>query len=549
MADLEENLEFNSRRSAVYSLHGMVASSQPTASNIGLDLLKKGGNAVDAAIAVSAALAVTEPCSTGIGGDCFMLYFSNSDKKVYGLNGSGRSSSQLTCEYVQQTIGAFEGDDRFHALSVTVPGAIAGWMDALDRWGSMPPSDVLAPAVKLAREGFAVAPLTAYHWKRGEAFIKRNDERSRGALLIDGRAPRAGELFRNPKLADTLERVGAEGAKAFYTGLTAEAIVKCVNKHGGVMALDDLSSHTTTFPEPISVNYKGYEVHQIPPNGQGLVALLAMNIVKGLDIGSFRHNSAPYLHRCIEALRLAFADGKRYIGDPEVGPASPVEGLLSDAYTQDRIRCVLPDRANPAIKYGTPVASSNTVSFQVVDDDGNAVSMVNSNYCGFGTGLIPDGEGFPLQNRGANFCVDRTSPNCAGPRKRPYHTIIPAMVTKDGELWSTYTNMGGFMQPQGHLQLLLDQVEYGMDPQAALDQPRICLTPERDPPTVSLEDGITPHVANELRQMGHRINDGVRGQDRALFGRGQIINRTVSHRQRVWVGGSDGRADGCCMGY
>ena len=466
------------------------ARSQPLATEAGLSILKAGGNAVDAAIATAAALAVTEPCSTGLGGDCFLLYFEPEEKKVHALNGSGRSPAALTAERVRADCSVTDDEmPLLHVHAITVPGACAGWCDALEAWGSLPMATVLEPAIRLAEEGFPVAPVVAYHWAAQAELLRRN-ARSEGAglnelLVADGdapkgaRAPRVGEIWRNPMLAATLREVAAGGKRAFYGGRVGAAIARLVAAQGGLMTEADLAAHADAKPTldpPISTSFGGVEGYEHGPNGSGIAALLALRILDGLEPSPAEHghNSADYLHALIEALRLAFADTRWYVSDPE-HCQTPVAELLSEAYAAARRALINPALAAADVRKGSPVAGSDTVSFQVVDRHGAAVSMVNSNYAGFGTGLVPQGCGFSLQNRGANFSLRRGHPNMLEPSKRPYHTIIPAIATKDGELYATFTNMGGFMQPQGHVQLLLNMLAFGMEPQAAIDAPRFCI--------------------------------------------------------------------------
>ncbi|RLN82757.1 hypothetical protein BBJ28_00024603 [Nothophytophthora sp. Chile5] len=550
-------------RSPVYGRHGMVACSQPLAAEIGLRVLKQGGNAVDAAIAIAAALNVTEPCSTGVGGDCFLLFFDAKTKQVRGLNGSGRSPAALTREQALSDLGA--GALRIpsgHGHAVTVPGTVAGWVDAVDAWGTLAMADVLAPAITLAREGFPVSPLTAASWQRGKAQLLRGPHAAE-LLTAEGEAPKAGQIFANPNLAACFEEVAKRGKAAFYEdGRIARAIVEMVAFQGGVMTLEDLKAHTSTFVTPISTRFQGVDVHEIPPNGQGITALLALNILSQLakDSPLPAQGSADELHLQIEALRLAFADAKWFVSDMEHNTTMPVKELLSEGYAQQRAALVDHQKAAVDPKRGSPELSCDTVSFQVVDGQGNAVSMVNSNYEGFGTGLVPKGCGFTLQNRGCNFELNGSEvghPNALAPSKRPYHTIIPGLSTfaDSGELHSSFSVMGGFMQPQGHVQVLSHLLLHGMDPQEALDAPRFSIDVDRPTKpgtgeggsTVLVETALGADVIEALRsQFGHQIRE-VEGLKRSTFGRGQIILRDPE--SGVLCAGSDGRADGCAMGW
>ena len=536
------SLPFTSRRSPVFGGKGIVSTSQPFATAAGLEILAKGGNAADAAVAAGAALNVTEPTSTGIGGDMFALYYSAETEQVSALNGSGRAPAALTLDRLKKE-GFSSELPPFHAHTITVPGACAGWFDLIAKHGSLSMSEILAPAIRLADEGFPVAPLTSRYWQRG---VERqlNHSLNGRELTIDGRAPRAGEIFRNPNLARTFEIVARGGKQAYYEGEIADAIVGVIREAGGVMSAEDLASHTSTWEEPISVDYRGYRVYECPPNGQGITALIALNILEGFDLRALASLSTERLHLLIEALRLAFADARWYVADPRFSNV-PIRELLSKEYAAERRKLIDRKRATMDPKRGTPVNSSGTVYLSVVDGSGNACSFINSNYAGFGTGIVPKGFGFTLQNRGHNFVLDPSHPNALEPHKRPYHTIIPAMVTReDGSLYASYGVMGGFMQPQGHVHVLSSLVDDGLDPQAALDLPRFCIDVEQAGGRVALEEGMPASVVSELQQMGHPVYS-VSGYERALFGRGQVILRDAE--TGVLCAGSDPRADGCAM--
>lgn len=537
-----QTLTFNSRRSPVFGRKGIVATSQPLATAAGLEILRKGGNAADAAVTAGAALNVTEPTSTGIGGDMFALYYSAETKQVTAINGSGRAPAALTLDRLKKDGFANELPE-FHVHTVTVPGACAGWFDLIEKHGSLPMSEILAPAIELADSGFPVSPLTAYSWQRG-VDRQLSSALNGNELTIDGRAPYAGEIFRNPNLARTFKNIADGGKAAYYQGEIAEAIVKVIKDAGGTMSLDDLASHTSTWEEPISVDYRGYRVYECPPNGQGITALLALNILEGFDLSALASLSTESLHLVIEALCLAFADSRWYVADPKFSNI-PVKELLSKEYANERRKLIDPNHATTDQKRGTPVASSGTIYLSVVDQWGNACSFINSNYSGFGTGIVPKGFGFTLQNRGHNFSLDPNHPNRLEPRKRPYHTIIPAMVTRgDGSLYASYGVMGGFMQPQGHVQVLSNLVDHGYDPQSALDLPRICIDVEKAGGRVAVEEGMPKGTLDALQEMGHPVYE-VTGYGRSLFGRGQVILRDPE--TGVLVAGSDPRADGCAM--
>ena len=536
------NFTFSSRRSPVYGRHGIVATSQPLATAAGLEILARGGNAADAAVAAGAALNVSEPSSTGIGGDMFALYFAAGTGQVTALNGSGRAPAALSLDRLEKD-GLSGGLPPFHAHTITVPGACAGWFDLIERHGSLTMAEILAPAIRLAEEGFPVSPITSHSWELGVERQLRSAPNGH-ELTIDGRAPRAGEIFHNPNLARTFKLVAEHGRDAFYQGKIAEAIVRVIQEAGGCMTLDDLASHTSTWEVPISVDYRGLRVYECPPNGQGITALLALNILDGFDLRSLALLSTERLHLMIEALRLAFADLRWYVADPTFSNV-PVRELLSKEYARERRRLIDLKHAKIDPLRGTPVTSSGTVYLSVVDRCGNACSFINSNYWGFGTGTVPRGFGFTLQNRGHNFSLEPGHPNVLEPRKRPYHTIIPAMVTRqDGSLYASYGVMGGFMQPQGHVQVLSALVDHDLDPQAALDMPRFCIDVEESGGHVAIEEGMPTEVLQELQNIGHPV-DRVSGYERSLFGRGQVILRDPE--TGVLCAGSDPRADGCAM--
>jgi gamma-glutamyltranspeptidase/glutathione hydrolase len=524
----------------------MVASSQPLATAAGLQILQAEGSAADAAVAAAAALNVTEPTSTGLGGDAFALYYEAASRKVYAINGSGRAPQALSLERLRRE-GLERGLPPYHPYTITVPGACAAWCDVVERFGRLPMADVLAPARALAEEGFPVAPLTAYFWERGARGQLRMAVNGQ-ELTLDGSAPRAGDIFRNPGLARALDQIARGGRRAFYEGPIAEAISAVVQEAGGCLMQTDLAAHTSTWEEPIHARYRDLHIWECPPNGQGLAALLALNLLEEFDLASLPSLSAERLHLQIEALRLAFADAFFYVADPVARPA-PLEALLSRDYAARRCALIDPRRANPNVEHGAPPAASDTVYLSVVDRDGNACSFINSNYMGFGTGIVPRGWGFSLQNRGHNFSLEEGHPNLLAPGMRPYHTIIPAMATRAGDesLFACFGVMGGFMQPQGHVQVVVGLADDGFDPQAALDQPRFCLEPDRAQGSMvitALEEGIPVAEMARLAEMGHTVRP-VSGMARALFGRGQIILRDP-YSGVLW-GGSDPRADGCAM--
>jgi gamma-glutamyltranspeptidase/glutathione hydrolase len=547
------NLDFHSHRSPVFAARGLVGASQPLGVAAGLELLAQGGNAADAAVATAAALGVTEPGSTGLGGDCFALFYSAETGQVSAINGSGRAPAELSLERLKRE--GYENElPPYHPYTITVPGACAGWFDLLERHGRKSMRAVLSPAIRLAEEGFPVAPLTALAWQHG---VEEQLGQAPGGqeLTIEGRAPRAGELFRNPGLAWTMRQIAEEGKEAFYQGEIAERIAQTVQAAGGCLQASDLAAHASTWEKPLSVDYRGVRMWECPPNGQGLTALLALNILEGFDLAGMEALSAQRLHLEIEAMRLAFADTRWYVADPAFA-SIPIQELLSKEYAALRRGLIDPEQASLNQAYGSPTAGSDTVYLSVVDGEGNACSFINSNYMGFGSGIVPPGLGFSLQNRGHNFSLEPGHPNALAPGKRPYHTIIPAMATKPGaahteglpreELYACFGVMGGFMQPQGHVQVALALVDDGLDPQSALDRARFCLEDGQPGGNVALEEGISIQTMSRLAEMGHTVRP-VSGVGRHIFGRGQIILRDP--QSGVLCGGSDPRADGCVMCY
>lgn len=562
----DDELPFCSRRSPVLCRNGCVASSQPLASSVGLDILRKGGNAADAAIAVAATLCVVEPCSTGLGGDMFCLFYDSKERKVSAINGSGCSPAGLTLDVLRADCSDGKGGvdpEKFQnsAHAVTVPGAARGYEDLLKRHGSgrFTLAELLEPASQLAEEGFPVAPVTSHHWRSGMHLIRRwlkaGDDKC-VPLTVDGKnGPKAGDIIVNADYARVLRDLGAKGATEFYAGATGAAIAAVVQKHGGKLTVDDLKAHTSTYPEPVSAEYRGVKLWEVPPNGQGVAALVALTGLRHLEEKELCPKMSPALvgksadayHVLIEMTRLGFEDAR-------AEAACPNHTRVDNQWfvDQERIGKRAEELYNPqqAIAKGVPSPTSCTVSFQVTDKEGNAISFVNSNFMGFGSGLVPDNSGFSLQNRGCGFTIDDDNhPNCLAPMKRPYHTIIPGMMTyaDTNELHSTLTNMGGHMQPQGHLQLMVDMVAGGLDPQQAIDLPRYCIADGTRDGKIFVEGGVDDTVLEELRNRGHDIQTHVVGHGRAIFGRAQIISK--SRENGVYWAGSDGRADGCAIGY
>jgi gamma-glutamyltranspeptidase/glutathione hydrolase len=536
---------FESRRSMVVARRGMVAASNPLAAQAGLNILRQGGNAADAAVACAAVLNVTEPASTGIGGDCFALYFDAGRQQVTALNGSGRAPAALTLEVFRQR-GLTNIPPR-DALAISVPGTVAGWSDLLAAHGRMTFREVLADAIHYATAGFPVGPVFAEGWGRSEVLLRSSPHTE--DYLPGGRTPHAGQMVRLPGLARSLQQISEGGAAAFYEGEIAEAIVRTVAAQGGVLTLDDLKRHRSTWDTPISTTYRGVQVIECPPNGQGLAVLEALNVIEGWDIGALPPLSAERIHLLAEALRLAFADAGQYIADGATDPA-PLDYLLSREYAAERRALVSPHHAMQPPSFGRPPRASDTVYLSVVDGDGNACSFINSLYMGFGTGIVAEGTGIFLQNRAALFSLDPAHPNAVAPDKRPFHTIIPALALRDGALWGSFGVMGGFMQPQGQVQVLVAMIDDLLNPQEALNRPRFCLEEGDDPVPgrvlLALEEGISDGAMAQLATMGHQVRP-VSGFERRLFGDGQIILRDAT--TGVLFGGSDPRKDGLPAGY
>lgn len=538
-AHAQETAPSMAGRSTVYAPNGAIATSQPLATAAGLAVLQRGGNAVDAAVTAAAVLNLVEPHMTGIGGDLFALLWSARERRLVGLNASGRSGSLMTREAL-----ADRGHDAvplFGAEPITVPGALSGWAALLDRYGTITLAEALAPAIRLAEAGFPVSPIIAAQWAAEEARL-RQDDGARATFLIDGgRAPRAGEWFRNPDLAASYRLIADSGAAVFYGGALGRAIVDRVRSLGGFLTIDDLARHEAVWVEPMSVPFRGHTVWELPPNGQGVAALEMLRILEPYDLAAMGHNAAPYLHHLIEAKKLAFADLARWVGDPDAMTAPP-ERLLDDAFVAARRAALDPRRAATRVGPGAATTSSETIYLSAADANGNMVSFINSIYWEFGSGVVVPGTGFALQNRGAGFTLQPGLPNTLAPGKRPFHTIIPAFVTRPGaggpEPWLAFGVMGGSIQPQGHVQLLLNLLVFGMDLQDAIDAPRFR---HFDGLRVGLEAPIPDAVRRALTAMGHEIVALAPGD----AGGAQAVMRLA----RGWAAGSDPRKDGMAAGW
>jgi gamma-glutamyltranspeptidase/glutathione hydrolase len=534
-----ERSGFAARRSVVMAREGMVATSQPLATEAGVSILKQGGNAFDAAIATALTLGVVEPMSTGIGGDAFFLYSCAADGKIYGVNGSGRCPRQLTLEALRQR--DIEGVPEQGLGSVTVPGAVDAFVEVHQRHGALSFAELFEPAIHYASEGFPVSEIIARQWQAAVPLLSQWPSSAR-TYLVDGKAPGAGEVHRQPDLARTLRLLSTEGRDAFYRGEIARRIVQFSQENGGFFELEDFASHTTEWVEPISTDYRGYTVLELPPNGQGITALIALNVLEGFDLAAMDYGSASYYHLLIEATKQAFADRNRFVADPACAMV-PVHGLLSKAYAATRRQETMPARAGDYTP-GDPVPFGNTVYVSCVDRERNVVSLIHSLFMGFGSGVVAGDTGICLQNRGAGFVADPDHPNALAPGKRPFHTIIPAMILEDGRPWLCYGVMGGDVQAQGHVQVAINMIDFDMNVQEALEAPRYRILGGR---RVALERAIPHAVRHQLEAMGHELLPYGEIPPGTPYGGGQAI--LIDDERGVLQGGSDFRKDGCAIGY
>lgn len=541
-------------RSEVIARHGMAATSHPLATQVALDVLKAGGSAVDAAIAANAALGLMEPTGNGIGGDLFAIVWDAQTQKLHGLNASGRSPLGLDRATVLAEVAKL-GRSTIPPrglLPISVPGAVDGWFELHGKFGRLPMTEVLAPAIRYAREGFPVTEYIAYLW--GHGVQAAQEDKLPGAFLHtfapNGAAPRKGEIFRNPDLAATYELLATQGRDAFYRGPVAAKIDAFMREHGGWLRKVDFEKHTSTWVDPVSVNYRGYDVFELPPNGQGIAALQMLNILEGYDLAAMGFNSPDALHVMIEAKKLAFEDRAQFYADPEFSKI-PLQGLLSKAYAAERRALIDPDRAGRTYDAGNPALhDGDTIYLCTADAAGNMVSLIQSNYRGMGSGIVVPGTGFGLQDRGEMFTLSEGHANDYAPGKRPFHTIIPAFVMKDGRPWLAFGVMGGSMQPQGHVQILVNLIDHGMNLQEAGDAARwqhlgstdYHTGKMRTGGTVQVETGITWATVRELQRRGHAVTHGGGG-----FGGYQAIAR--DHGHGTWTGASESRKDGYAAGY
>ncbi|MCS3640310.1 gamma-glutamyltransferase [Salinibacter ruber] len=562
-------------RSPVTAQRGMAATSQPLASQIAVDVLKQGGSAVDAAIAANAALGLMEPTGNGLGGDLFAIVYDPETDSTYGLNASGRSPQGLSYDEMQQALGDRDQIPLLGHLPVSVPGTASGWGKLHARFGALPLREDLAPAIEYARDGFPLSQVIAYYWQGNvESFRENSDmlpdsENWKETYLIEGeggqmRAPEEGEVFRNPDLASTLETIAENGTEAFYQGEIAQTIADYAERTGGYLRMEDLRQHEANWVDPVSVDYRGVEVFELPPNGQGIAALQMLQILKGYDVASMGHNSTDYLHVQAEAKKLAFEDRARFYADPAFADV-PVQQLISEEYGAQRRQQIEMDEVLSAPDAGTPrsvttsgldpamrerLNNGDTIYLTVADSSGMMVSLIQSNYAGMGSGLVPDGLGFMLQDRGALFTMEQGHPNVYEPGKRPFHTIIPAFATKDGEPFLSFGVMGGGMQPQGHVQVLSNIVDFGLNVQAAGDAARYRHYGSSSPTgedmdgrgTLRVESGVSEDVVNALRGRGHSVSVGAGG-----YGGYQAIR--WDPEEEVYWGGTEMRKDGYVVGY
>jgi gamma-glutamyltranspeptidase/glutathione hydrolase len=532
-------------RSEVIARNGMVATSQPLATQVGLKILQNGGNAIDAAIATNAVLGLVEPTGNGIGGDLFAIIWDAESQQLYGLNASGRSPESLTLSYFKEK--NMQSIPAYGPLPVSVPGCVDGWFEMHQKFGSKPMTEILAPAIEYAREGFPVSELIAFYMQLSSRRFQQYPNFSE-VYMPGGATPAKGEVFKNPALANTLEKIAQKGRDAFYKGEIAATIADFIQEQGGFLSKKDLAKHTSEWVEPVSSNYRGYDVWELPPNGQGIAALQILNILEQYDIQSMGFGSTDYVHLFTEAKKLAYEDRAKYYADMDFAKV-PVEKLISKEYAKERAKLINPNRAAQTFDAGE-LETGNTIYMTVADKYGNMVSLIQSNYRGMGSGMVPPGLGFMLQDRGELFSLDDGHANVFEPGKRPFHTIIPAFVTKDGKPYMSFGVMGGAMQPQGHAQIIVNMVDFGMNLQEAGDAPRIQHHGSSEPTGekmtdggyVTLEEGYDYEVIRELMFKGHDMR-----WDAGGYGGYQAIMYDAENQ--VYYGSSESRKDGQAAGY
>jgi gamma-glutamyltranspeptidase/glutathione hydrolase len=553
-------------RSPVIAPNGIAATSQPLASEVAIDVMKRGGSAVDAAIAANAVLGLVEPTGNGIGGDLYAIVWDPETEQLYGLNASGRSPQDFTYDEMREALGDRDEIPLVGVLPVSVPGTVSGWAKLHERFGTQSMADNLAPAIRYAREGFPLSQVIAYYWQRNvDAFDYYSDdlpdENWRSTYLVEGddgemRAPREGEMFRNPDLARTYEMIAEQGPDVFYEGEIAQTIDAYMERIGGHITAQDLADHTADWVDPVSVSYRGVDVYELPPNGQGIAALQMLQILEAYDLEAMGHNTTDYLHVQAEAKKLVFEDRARFYADPAFADV-PVQELISERYAEERRRMIRMDQVLSEPGHGDPrtitsdrLEEGDTIYLTVADSSGMMVSLIQSNYAGMGSGLVPDGLGFMLQDRGALFTMEKGHPNVYEPGKRPFHTIIPAFAMKDGKPWLSFGVMGGAMQPQGHVQIICNLVDFGMNVQEAGDAARYrhrgSTSPTGEPMdgrgTLHLESGVEQAVVNALRGRGHAVEVDAGG-----YGGYQAI--MFDPEEGVYWGATEMRKDGIVVGY
>ena len=532
-------------RSEVIARHGMACTSQPLATQVAISILKKGGSAVDAAIAANATLGLMEPTGCGIGGDLFAIIWDSKTQKLYGLNASGRSPKSLSINYFKDK-GITHIPSR-GPLPVSVPGCVDGWFELHQKFGKLQMEEILQPAIDYAIEGFPLTELIAWYWQRNAESLKRYEGFAE-IFMPNGKAPSKGEIFKNPYLAETYKKIALKGRDEFYKGSIARAIDEYMKKQGGFLNYDDLASHTSEWVEPVSSSYRGYDIWELPPNGQGIATLQILNILENHNIAGMGFGSADYMHLFIEAKKLAFEDRARFYADPSFSKI-PWQNLISKDYAKERQKLINSNRAGRKYDAGQ-LKTGNTIYLTVADNEGNMVSLIQSNYRGMGSGMTPTRLGFVLQDRGEMFSLKDGHPNIFEPGKRPFHTIIPCFVTKDGKPYLSFGVMGGGMQPQGHVQVLVNIIDFGMNLQEAGDAPRIQHEGSSEPTdelmtdggTVYLETGFEDQEIKKLLAKGHRISRTIDG-----YGGYQAI--MYDSKNGVYIGASESRKDGQAAGY
>tara|TARA_B100001057_G_scaffold98545_1_gene95280 strand:- start:4457 stop:6142 length:1686 start_codon:yes stop_codon:yes gene_type:complete len=537
--------EIFATRSEVIAQNGMVATSHPLASQIGIDILKGGGNAIDAAIAANAALGLMEPTGNGIGGDLFAIVWIEKEKKLYGLNASGRSPENLTLEYFKEN--NFNSIPAYGPIPVSVPGCVDGWFELHNKFGKIKMRDILNPTIKYAEDGFPVTELVSYYMDVASDNFK-DYPNFKETYFINDSTPKKGQVFKNPNLANTLRTIVKSGKKGFYEGEIAYKIANFIQDQGGFLSYDDLKNHKSEWIEPVSINYRGFDVWELPPNGQGIAALQILNLLEGYDIRSMGFGSADYIHHFVEAKKIAFADRAKYYADMDFNEI-PVEYLISKEYADIRRKDINSENSASTVSPGN-IENGDTIYLTTADSEGNMVSLIQSNYRGMGSGMVPNDLGFMLQDRGELFSLDENHFNVYAPKKRPFHTIIPAFITKDGNPFISFGLMGGAMQPQGHAQIVINIIDFDMNLQEAGDAPRIRHQSNQQPTggemtdggELALEKGFDYKQIRELMKKGHSVF-----YDLGSFGGYQAI--MIDYINKVYFGASESRKDGSAIGY